>query len=189
MAMENEIWKKIEGVDYSVSNYGRIKTHAKILVRKNGFIAPVKEIIRKPVKHNRGYLCIVLYNNGEKTRAYIHRLAATAFIPNNENKKEVNHINGVKDDNRAENLEWASPKENMIHAVINGLHKMPPKFGTSNSNFKNGKFIIANIEKECEQCHQKFIAKYNHIRFCSKVCTGRNAVAVMAISKQQKQIA
>lgn len=78
--------------------------------------------ILKPQIGGTGYHIVnIYYEKGKSVSKLIHRIVATAFIPNPENKREVNHINGDKLDNRVENLEWATPKENTQHAIRMGL--------------------------------------------------------------------
>lgn len=114
--MEEE-WRDIEGYkgEYQVSNLGHVR--ALNFKSINGRVCPMT---LRP-KEN-GYLCVGLVKTrmgkGRKPRKmhYIHRLVAQAFIPNPENKPEVNHINGNKKDNRVQNLEWCTRKENDDHA-------------------------------------------------------------------------
>lgn len=109
--MTSEIWRTIEGFpDYEVSNLGR--------VRSNKY---QKALIRKPRLGTNGYYQVGLYVNGKRIRKSIHRLVAQAFIPGACNSLEVNHINGIKTDNTAENLEWVTSSENKMHAVRTGL--------------------------------------------------------------------
>lgn len=129
----NEIWKEIEGFEgrYEVSNLGRIRTVKNIQrfwSKTSGewkleerIIATNK--IRKSFKNNSGYLRVGLKDKDKLKTCLVHQLVAQAFIPNLENKKNVNHINGDKTDNRVENLEWVTQKENMKHAVQTGLSK------------------------------------------------------------------
>lgn len=75
----------------------------------------------KGTKSKNGYLRVDISINGKRKVVFLHRLVAETFIPNLENKPQVNHINGIKTDNRVENLEWVNAKENTQHAVKIGL--------------------------------------------------------------------
>lgn len=125
--MINEVWKDISGYEglYQISNLGRVKSLERI--DNNNHL--VKEKILKPNDDGagKGYLYV---NLGRKGRAKkIHRLVAEAFMPNPENKKEVNHIDGDTKNNKIENLEWVTHQENCLHfTYVLGQHKAQYKF-------------------------------------------------------------
>jgi hypothetical protein len=116
--MKEEIWKSLADYDgiYEVSSHGRIRS----LPRKHG---KRNKSILKPVDNTR-YYQYHLSKNSESKFLLAHRLVASAFIPNPENKPQVNHINGNGKDNRVENLEWATPSENGLHSYSLGLSKI-----------------------------------------------------------------
>lgn len=121
--MQKEIWKKIEGcTTYEVSTLGNIKSLPKS--NYNGVKNYItKEIILKQIHDKDGYRKVGLKTDSTKKQKQfsVHRLVALHFISNPENKPEINHINGIKDDNRTDNLEWATRKENQVHAYKNKL--------------------------------------------------------------------
>lgn len=122
--------KKIEGFeDYSVSVCGNI------------FNAEGRKI---GSRNNRSYIQVVLYGRGKKLKMSAHRLVAQAFIPNPEEKPYINHINGIKSDNRVENLEWVTPKENSVHAQSLGLAYF------SGEDNKNSLLSNAEVEDICK---------------------------------------
>ena len=109
-----EKWKIIEGFPkYLISNKGRIK-----------ILSTLED--KKVFVKDDGYIATTLVN-GKQSYKYVHRLVAEAFVKNKHNKPQVNHINGIKGDNRAENLEWVTPSENIRHAIDTGLLKYKKK--------------------------------------------------------------
>lgn len=100
------------------------KQFGNYLVYQDGRVYSInRNIFLKPAYDERGYLRIGLSNNGVSKTYKLHRLVAEMFIPKIEGKTQVNHINGIKDDNRVENLEWCNNAENQKHAWDNGLNK------------------------------------------------------------------
>lgn len=111
---EGEEWRDIEGAEgsYMISNYGRVKALSR--ERKNNYSTKVwTEKIRRLGHNVKGYPTISLTVDCEKVFAgAIHRLVACAFIPNPENKPQIDHISTIKTDNRVCNLRWVTNKEN-----------------------------------------------------------------------------
>lgn len=122
-----EIWKDIPGYEgyYQASNFGRVKSMERISIRNNGHsehsVYRTKEKIKKVQKQSRGYSQVVLYKDGVAKTIRLNTLIARMFVPNPEEKPYVNHIDGNKDNNRADNLEWVTAKENTAHAYRTGL--------------------------------------------------------------------
>lgn len=123
---ENEIWKPVDGYPgYEVSNLGRVRSVERYVtyVSRWGTKAVRKWPSRILSTKCTGWYAQISFGRGTKYK--LHRIVAAAFLPNPDNLPEVNHINGVKSDNRASNLEWCDRRRNLEHARISGLIKRP----------------------------------------------------------------
>lgn len=132
-----EIWKNISGYkNYQVSNFGRIKS---LNYNKTKYTKILKPDIR------RDYLSVTLYKNGVRNRFQVHRLVAIIFLPNINNLPCVNHIDGNKQNNRIDNLEWCTYKENINHSIKINLRNFNmdknPNAKKINQYDMQGKFI------------------------------------------------
>ena len=136
MILPKQIWKNIceiegfeEFIGYQISNTGRVKS--------------IKGVYEKLISQTKsgGYLKITLHSKGKRKTVNIHRLVGLAFVPNDdkENKKELNHINEIKTDNRAENLEWCDREYNINYGSrIERMAKTRKEKTRKEKTHKNG---------------------------------------------------
>ena len=163
--------KKIDGFDgYFITRGGDVMSIKTGSLKK-----------RAPQKTMHGYLAVGLYDSSVKVHMIkIHRLVAGAFIANPDSKPQVNHLNLIKTDNRVENLEWATAKENMMHSFANGRESSHKgKFGRLNHTSKcvrqlslSGEFI-KEYGSILEAMRETGIVHGN----ISSVCSGRRETA------------
>jgi len=157
-----EIWRDIKNYEgiYEVSNLGRIKS-----ISRNGTIKENR--ILKPNKV-MGYSQVGLQKYGTRKYKKIHRLVAEAFIPNPENKKEVNHKDGNKTNNCVDNLEWVTTSENQLHSYyeLKNNIKSVIQLSLNNEIIKEWE-SIAKVEQEL---------KISNADIC-KCCKGKRKTA------------
>lgn len=162
-----EVWKDIsnfKGV-YQVSSLGRVRSLDMMINQKLGSKRLKPGRVLKPRLNRQGYAQYALYNE-IKHFPSAHRLVAQAFIPNPENKPEVNHINGIKDDNRVENLEWCTRNENLKHGYRTGLIS---HVGSNSNRTHLTESDVLEIRKLCnesEYTYERIGQKYNVSKSC-----------------------
>ena len=145
-----ETWKDIPNYEgfYQASNLGNIRSlsFGPRNMRKSHDVKLLKQSLT-----NCGYMKVQLYKRGVPKMHYVHRLVAETFLPNPNNEPQVNHIDGNKQNNNVNNLEWSSASHNQIHSIRHGLRASSPmagKLGALNHNSKpvlqydlNGNFL------------------------------------------------
>lgn len=151
-----EYWKSITGYEglYEVSSLGRFRA----LRKTKGNNSIQKEKLLKPQVKANGYQIIGLWKNSKCYTRSAHRIVAEAFIENPDGKPDINHKNGVHNDNRVANLEWCTPSENLKHAFDVLGHK------TWNKGLKT------KPDVKCGWCKKKFYLRKRSATFCSKSC-------------------
>ena len=165
--LDGEIWKDIAGFEgYQVSTFGRVKSFK--------YKSP---LILKPAL-KRQYLSVDLSIDGEKKQRYVHVLVAQAFIPNPDNKPEVNHDDGNKFNCYAGNLYWATRAENMRHAIRTGLQVNPQGEEHHNAKLKNADAVYIRDNPDnlsAKQLAEKFDLTTAEVRFIQRGKTYENA--------------
>lgn len=166
-----EKWAQIQGFEgfYEVSDLGNVRSVERIVDRPR--FGKIEKMRRSsiPVKQHmnyKGYMGIVLQRDGERKSLLVHRLVAAAFCPY-DGQDQVNHINSVRHDNRAENLEWCTGKENVAHAIEND----PKKWGRKAvCAVKDGK-VVFTFESAREAGRHGFHAGNISSALCGRLKT------------------
>lgn len=159
-SLKNEIWLPIVGYEglYEISNIGRVKSLARLVEMSNG--RSIRHLVEKlkGIHSNRGYRCVELSIKGFNKKFQVHRLIMIAFIGYKEGKPQVNHINGIRHDNRVENLEWCTASENIQHTF-----RVLGRKGIGQKGVNNHFYGKGDIKKSCKKISCDTLG----ITFCS----------------------
>lgn len=164
--MKAEIWKDVVGYEglYEISSFGNIRSVERIIKDSIGRNRIFKSANLKVRKNKYGYMDILLLKDGKQTQFLIHRLVASVFIENKENKPQVNHIDCVKSNNKVDNLEWNTRKENIKHSFDNNLQKINKGEDHANTILKNEDVIfIFNSDLKRKELSKMFKVSYQSI--------------------------
>lgn len=178
-----EVWKKIDWIDglnsdYEVSNTGRIisTSHLQYLGKYHTYKRIYKKYELTPSDNGNGYLYITVTIDGKRKNLYVHRIIATAFLDNPDNKPHVNHIDRNKHNNNAENLEWCTVSENVRHS----LPFRKPFENVSNEHPKYGKGITKHGKRYTVVINHNYIGHY-------KTLSGAKRARDCYMSRKQRE--
>lgn len=172
-----EIWKDIPNFEglYQASNLGRIKSVKRYYIQFNGYgfyKHSYKERILSQQKNKNGYMIINLSKNCKKYTKLVHRLVAQAFLENKMNYEEINHINGNKQDNRVDNLEWCNRLYNQREAEKLNLVKSPIRIRGYGNPLNKSIVMIDNDNKilkefySITQASETIGCTLKHLSYC-----------------------
>lgn len=177
-------WKTIPNFDdYKISNNGEVISIVRyVYSKKEKTVVPFyREKVLKQFKNRGGYMCVGIGSKGNRKTMKIHRLVATAFIPNPQNLPEVNHKDGDKTNNCVNNLEWCTASENVRHAYRTGIQPRSPK--RINLFMKNRK---ENSVAVCLASPDGLTEKFSSIQKCAEALGIDRSTVSKAISKNKK---
>ncbi|MEI3530091.1 MAG: NUMOD4 domain-containing protein [Bacilli bacterium] len=182
-----EIWKDVVGYEglYRVSNLGRVKSLDCIRRCGNGECIQKGIVLKNGFDRGNNYFRTRLSKNGKVSDFLVHRLVAQTFIPNPENKPQVNHKDGNKLNNCVDNLEWATGSENIQHAYDTGLAKV---------TIETKKKIAKTMEdRNCIEIFQyntdgKFLAKWKSAHEIQRML-GLNNANIIQVCKGTRKTA
>jgi hypothetical protein len=163
---EDEVWKDIEGYVglYQISSYGRVRSlDREVMYEEKCKLRKGKVLTLQSDSY--GYHVTNLNKEKKRKEHKVHRLLSQAFIPNPFNKPYINHIDGDKQNNNLNNLEWCTPKENMVHSAENNLNnrnKAVEKYGT-NGDLVKVYYSIREASRDSGVCNGSI----------SKACKGK----------------
>ncbi len=155
-----QIWKPILAYEgyYEINTLGNVRRKSRAKRKRKHTPILIGKSLSTRI-NNFGYVEVRLSKNGKTSTKFIHKLLGQVFIPNTENKPQINHKNGIKHDNRLENLEWVTNSENMIHAYSTGLLKKvvrPVIDNCSNHEYNNTK-------EAAKQCGINYFTLKNYL--------------------------
>jgi hypothetical protein len=160
-----EEWKNIKGYEgyYQISNLGNLKALSREVRHPNGGVRKTKERISQGSTDGKGYKVATLSKEGNSERVLIHRLVALAFLKNKYNLPVINHKDGVKHNNKVNNLEWSTYQHNIQHSFNNKLQVVPKgennklaRFTQEEANFIRAMKLKYNLSNE-------FLAKVTEV--------------------------
>ena len=167
--LEGEEWRDVVGWEnsYEVSNFGRVRTKERLVKRKGNSVSVLTRKLKQCYIDEDGYARVSLYEDGRTQLLGLHRVVAAAFVPNPNNFEQVNHINGIKEDNRASNLEWVTNTQNIRHSIETGLRD--PYLHSRSVIRLSDNVVFSSIA----ELHRSIGMQYNELVHLFKIADGQ----------------